>query len=44
MDGGDYCVDYARSFRAPTSTDPSSIAFVALGGDACPVPKLVHGR
>src|ERR1700756_4347125 len=34
MDGGGYCIGYARSSHALTSTDPSPIAFVALGGDA----------
>jgi phosphate transport system substrate-binding protein len=33
-DGGDYCIDYARSSRAPASTDPNTIAFAALMGDA----------
>jgi hypothetical protein len=33
-DDGYYCIDYVRSDRAPESTDPTSIAFVAMAGDA----------
>jgi ABC-type phosphate transport system substrate-binding protein len=33
-DGGDPCVDFAYSDRGPASTDPSTIAFAAMDGDA----------
>lgn len=33
-DGSSYCVDYARSSRAPASSDPSTIAFVSMAKDA----------
>jgi ABC-type phosphate transport system substrate-binding protein len=33
-DGGDPCVDFARSSRGPESTDPTTIAFVPFAGDA----------
>jgi ABC-type phosphate transport system substrate-binding protein len=33
-DDGDYCIDYARSSRAPESTDPDDIVFVPFAGDA----------
>lgn len=32
-DGGDFCVDFARSSRAPASTDPNTIAFAAMARD-----------
>jgi periplasmic binding family protein len=34
LDNGDPCVDFVFSERAPQSGDPSTIAFVALAGDA----------
>jgi hypothetical protein len=33
-DSGDYCIDYARSSRPPETSDPNTIAFVTLAGDA----------
>jgi ABC-type phosphate transport system substrate-binding protein len=34
QDDGSYCIDYARSSRAPNSTDPTDIVFVPFAGDA----------
>jgi ABC-type phosphate transport system substrate-binding protein len=34
MDGGAYCVDYARSSRKPAAGDGTAIAFAALAKDA----------
>jgi ABC-type phosphate transport system substrate-binding protein len=33
-DGGDPCIDFARSSRAPQSGDPTTIAFAPYAGDA----------
>jgi hypothetical protein len=33
-DGGNPCIDYAPSSRAPASTDPTTIAFAAMAADA----------
>jgi hypothetical protein len=44
-DGGFHCIDFARSARGPATTDPNTIAFVALAKDAITwvSPKGVTG-
>jgi hypothetical protein len=42
-DDGDYCIDYVRSDRAPVSTAPSTITFVAMAGDATTWPSPEGG-
>jgi ABC-type phosphate transport system substrate-binding protein len=34
QDPSAFCIDFARSHRGPQSTDPGSVVFVALAGDA----------
>jgi ABC-type phosphate transport system substrate-binding protein len=34
QDQGSYCIDFARSSRPPLPTDPNTVAFVNLAGDA----------
>jgi ABC-type phosphate transport system substrate-binding protein len=42
--GGQPCINYARSSRARGSTDPTTISFINLGGDAVTVATQPNGH
>jgi len=41
--GGHPCLDFARSSRAPKTTDPTTVTFVALAQDNLTYASLAHG-